>query len=96
MQEEVVRQTEDMIPRVKTEFEKALDDLFDLMDELENDEAIQGTEQFKAAQEYLKNKEEQPFSFCCTTSSEWNAERSLLFHSTHREFPTFSFQRCTV
>ena len=52
-----MRQTEDMIPRVKTEFEKALDDLFDLMDELENDEAIQGTEQFKAAQEYLKNKE---------------------------------------
>ena len=58
-----MRQTEDMIPRVKTEFEKALDDLFDLMDELENDETIQGTEQFKAAQEYLKYKEEQPYSF---------------------------------
>ncbi|KAK8824429.1 hypothetical protein WA577_006826, partial [Blastocystis sp. JDR] len=57
--EEVVKQTERMIPLVEKEYDKALNDLYDLVDSMDGDESVTRSEQWKAVQEYLKNKEEQ-------------------------------------
>lgn len=63
-----MQQTERMIPLVEKEYDKALNDLYDLVDSMDGDESITNTEQWKVVQDYLKNKEEQS-SFVCLSLS---------------------------
>ena len=63
-----MKQTERMIPLVEKEYDKALNDLYDLVDSMDGDESVTRSEQWKAVQEYLKNKEEQSSSVCCSLS----------------------------
>ena len=63
-----MKQTERMIPLVEKEYDKALNDLYDLVDSMDGDESVTSSEQWKAVQEYLKNKEEQSSSVCCSPS----------------------------
>ena len=62
-----MKQTERMIPLVEKEYDKALNDLYDLVDSMDGDESVTRSEQWKAVQEYLKNKE-QSSSVCCSLS----------------------------